>query len=168
MDVSELLRALWQKLREGNQIRFSPSANRTAQLEDLINKMMDPDPETRPSIDEILLHPNLSKVMYKEQTLKVEDIFNQRNVIPSNGFTHQSPRQGNSPSPNFKSIQAMSKEKGTIIISPSTVAQDQMAQKVENFSSAAKEQDRASVAPFAIASQFDASSQKENHNPQRS
>ena len=57
---------LWQKLREGNQIRFSPSANRTTQLEDLINKMMDPNPETRPSIDEILLHPNLSKVMHKE------------------------------------------------------------------------------------------------------
>lgn len=130
---------LWQKLREGNQIRFSPSANRTTQLEDLINKMMDPDPETRPSIDEILLHPNLSKVMHKEQSLKVEDIFNQRNVIGSNDFMHYSPRENNSSNPNVKSIQAMSKEKGTIIISPSTVAQDQMAKNAENFSSAVKQ-----------------------------
>ena len=57
---------LWQKLREGNQIKFSPSADRTTQLEELINKMMDPDPEARPSIEEILLHPNLSSIMNAE------------------------------------------------------------------------------------------------------
>ena len=54
---------LWQKLREGNQIKFSPSVNRSTHLEDLINKMMDPDPDTRPCIDEILLHPYLSAVI---------------------------------------------------------------------------------------------------------
>jgi serine/threonine protein kinase len=41
---------LWQKLREGNQIVFSPSANRSSYLERLINDMMNPDPNLRPSI----------------------------------------------------------------------------------------------------------------------
>lgn len=71
---------LWQKLREGNQIKFSPSANRSTQLEDLINKMMDPAPEARPTIEEILLHPNLSTIMCAEQKLKVEDCFSQKST----------------------------------------------------------------------------------------
>ena len=32
---------------------------------------MDPDPETRPCIDEILLHPQLSMIMNQEQKLKM-------------------------------------------------------------------------------------------------
>ena len=52
---------LWTKLRDGSRIMFSPSANRSYQLEDLINHMMSPHPEQRPSIEEILLHPNLQK-----------------------------------------------------------------------------------------------------------
>ena len=35
---------LWQKLREGNQIQFSPSAKRSQYLESLISRMMAPDP----------------------------------------------------------------------------------------------------------------------------
>ena len=42
-----------------------------------------------------------------------------------------------------------------------------MAQNADNFSSAVKKQGRLSVAPFAMASHYEASSQKENHNPQR-
>ena len=52
---------LWTKLRDGSRIMFSPSANRSYQLEDLINRMMSPHPEQRPPIEEILLHPNLQK-----------------------------------------------------------------------------------------------------------
>ena len=48
---------LWQKLREGNQIVFSPSANRSSYLERLINDMMNPDPNLRPSIEKVLMHP---------------------------------------------------------------------------------------------------------------
>jgi len=54
---------LWTKLRDGSQIKFSPSANRSEHLVELINRMMDPEPDSRPSIDEILLHPNLSVYM---------------------------------------------------------------------------------------------------------
>lgn len=35
---------LWQKLRDGSQIKFSPSAQRSEVLEELINKMMNPEP----------------------------------------------------------------------------------------------------------------------------
>lgn len=35
---------LWNKLRDGSQIKFSPSANRTSRLEDMINRMMAPEP----------------------------------------------------------------------------------------------------------------------------
>jgi len=35
---------LWQRLREGNQIQFSPSANRSTHLESLISRMMTPEP----------------------------------------------------------------------------------------------------------------------------
>ena len=52
---------LWKKLRDGSKIMFSPSANRSSQLEDLINLMMSPEPEDRPTIEEILLHPNVQK-----------------------------------------------------------------------------------------------------------
>lgn len=44
-------------------IKFSPSANRSLQLEQLINLMMEPDPNSRPSADEILLHPRLQSIM---------------------------------------------------------------------------------------------------------
>lgn len=50
---------LWQKLREGTNFKFSPSANRSAQLEQLITMMMEPDPQLRPDIDEVLLHPQI-------------------------------------------------------------------------------------------------------------
>lgn len=40
-------------------IRFSPSANRSGQLEQLINLMMEADPARRPSAQDILLHPRL-------------------------------------------------------------------------------------------------------------
>ncbi len=49
---------MWHKLREGD-IKFSPSANRSDQLEELINNMMAPKAEDRPSVDDILLHPIL-------------------------------------------------------------------------------------------------------------
>jgi serine/threonine protein kinase len=35
---------LWHKLREGNQIQFSPSAKRSKHLESLISRMMAPEP----------------------------------------------------------------------------------------------------------------------------
>ena len=50
---------LWQKLREGD-IKFSPSANRSEELENLINFMMDPSPTNRPTIEDILSHPRLT------------------------------------------------------------------------------------------------------------
>ena len=53
---------MWQKLRQGDIIQFSPSANRTDQLEKLINLMMEPLPENRPGIDEILMHPKLQVI----------------------------------------------------------------------------------------------------------
>ena len=60
---------LWSKLRDGSQIKFSPSANRSTHLEELINRMMAPEPDMRPSIDEILLHPNLSQYMNNRFTV---------------------------------------------------------------------------------------------------
>ena len=86
--------------------------------------MMDPDPETRPSIEEILLHPNLSSIISAEQKLKVGDNFNQRPVLGSRDDLMASPASSskNMVSPNYRSIHAMAKDKGTIIISPSTVA----------------------------------------------
>ena len=50
---------MWQKLRQGDVIQFSPSANRSDQLQQLINLMMEPEPANRPDIDEILSHPRL-------------------------------------------------------------------------------------------------------------
>jgi serine/threonine protein kinase len=51
---------LWLKLREGYDIVFSPTAKRSQQIERLIGKMMHPDPDQRPDMDEILLHPCIS------------------------------------------------------------------------------------------------------------
>lgn len=51
---------LWSKLRDGSYIQFSPTANRSKLLEDLINRMMAPDPDMRPPIDEIMMHPSLA------------------------------------------------------------------------------------------------------------
>eukprot|EP00347_Sterkiella_histriomuscorum_P013002 403366388 len=53
---------MWQKLRQGDLIQFSPSAGRSQQIESLINLMMDPCPESRPDIDDILLHPKLTNI----------------------------------------------------------------------------------------------------------
>lgn len=54
---------IWSKLREGHQIIFSPSANRTKKLESLMNRMMAPDPKDRPTIEDILMHPCIRKSM---------------------------------------------------------------------------------------------------------
>ena len=58
---------LWTKLREGCQIKFSPSAKRTERLEDLINAMMAPDPEARPNIEELLLRISLNPEVKKQR-----------------------------------------------------------------------------------------------------
>jgi serine/threonine protein kinase len=43
-------------------IKFSPSAKRSDQLEEIINLMMEPNPEVRPSVDELLMHPRLQVI----------------------------------------------------------------------------------------------------------
>lgn len=50
---------LWTKLRDGSRIQFSPSAGRTPRLAHLINDMMAPEADMRPTIEEILIHPAL-------------------------------------------------------------------------------------------------------------
>jgi len=67
---------MWHKLREGD-IKFSPSANRSQQLEELINSMMDPDLEARPAADDILLHPVLQmKLQRRMQAAKIRKDLN--------------------------------------------------------------------------------------------
>lgn len=53
---------VWQKLRQGDLIKFSPSAKRSDQLEEIINLMMEPNPENRPTVDELLMHPRLQVI----------------------------------------------------------------------------------------------------------
>ena len=69
---------LWTKLRDGSQIKFSPSANRSIHMEELINRMMAPLPEMRPTIDDILMHPNLS--MYQERSKRF--VINKTSSLP--------------------------------------------------------------------------------------
>jgi len=62
---------MWQKLRQAGegQIEFSPNSKRqNGEVEQLITLLMEPDPNNRPSSDEILLHPNLQKffLQYKD------------------------------------------------------------------------------------------------------
>jgi hypothetical protein len=42
---------------------------RTSQLEEIINLLMDPNPLTRPSIEEVLLHPRM-QVLANSNNLK--------------------------------------------------------------------------------------------------
>ncbi len=57
---------MWHSLREGD-IQFSPSAQRSPALEDIINRMMEPEPANRPTIDEVLLHPKLQTYLPVEK-----------------------------------------------------------------------------------------------------
>lgn len=98
---------LWQKLREGTDLKFSPSANRSAQLEQLITRMMEPDPASRPDIDEILLHPNVQAVLQKSD----------RRALNS------TPHKATTPSKS-----SLESSKATLIISPSTVALEMQQQ----------------------------------------
>jgi len=97
---------LWQKLREGTNLKFSPSANRSVQIEQLITLMMEPDPQLRPDIDEILLHPMIQSVINRSKDSHVSPVV-------------KSPmRSATTPSKS---------EKPTLIISPHTVALEQKA-----------------------------------------
>lgn len=91
--------ALWQKLREGHQIMFSPSANRSKHLETLVNRMMTPDPQHRPTIEDILMHPCI-----------------RRSITCTNAALDQAPT-------TISKLPA-GHRKAVIMISPSTVAQE--------------------------------------------
>ena len=54
---------LWTMLRDGSKIQFSPTARRSDQLTRLINEMMAPDPESRPTIHEILRNRSLAAIV---------------------------------------------------------------------------------------------------------
>lgn len=91
---------IWEKLRGGHQIVFSPSTQRSTHLTTLINRMMEPEASKRPSIEEILLHPIFAhKSSFGAATLEDN--------------TSQSVAQHSS------------SEKPVILISPSTVAQEE-------------------------------------------
>jgi len=87
---------IWEKLRSGHQIVFSPSTQRSQHLTTLINRMMEPDPNKRPSIEEILLHPIFA---HKSSSFVMED----SSFVPPPHNT----------------------EKQVILISPSTVAREE-------------------------------------------
>ena len=98
-------------------MKFSPSANRSVQLEQIISMMMEPDPALRPDIDKVLLHPNVQAAINKTSVGK---------STSSPIVSSKSPIQATTPmkstaKTNYFSLHNDS-SKATLIISPSTVA----------------------------------------------
>ena len=78
---------LWAKLRDGSEIVFDPAMGRSKQIEEIINQMMSPDPEERPTIDEILQHPFLQRFLnYEDKTHKSSKSMHNLSAVAFSGL----------------------------------------------------------------------------------
>lgn len=69
---------LWTKLREEKQIQFSPSAKRSHHLEAIITNMMKPNPDERPTIDQILADPFFQSRTGSAHTFRLDESLGMR------------------------------------------------------------------------------------------